>query len=181
MANEVIKTVSAETLSALLKDAGYRVSQTEQNGVTQLLSAAQGIGFAVRLGNKQPGSQAEHIDFSFGCLLRTEGTVPAELIDSWNRTKRFCRLAKFDQFLALEMDVTVAGGVAQDHLRANVELWDRLLQEFILHLKQPLPTAAAGAAAPANALAPGAADAPETADAKTAAERAGKRPASPVH
>jgi hypothetical protein len=179
MANEVIKTVSAETLSALLKDAGYRVSQTEQNGVTQLLSAAQGIGFALRLGNKQPGSEAEHIDFSFGCLLRTEGVVPAELVDSWNRTKRFCRLAKFDQFLALEMDVTVAGGVVRDYLRANVELWDRLLQEFILHLRQPLPTAAAGAAAGTAATA--SAQAPSEPESPADAKAAAKRPASPVH
>jgi hypothetical protein len=33
------------------------------------------------------------------------------------------------------MDVVVAAGVSNDHLRGNLELWDRLLQEFIVYLR----------------------------------------------
>lgn len=34
----------------------------------------------------------------------------------------------------MEMDVVVAG-VSHDHLRSQLELWDRLLQEFIVYLR----------------------------------------------
>lgn len=35
----------------------------------------------------------------------------------------------------LELDVILAGGVSENYLRATVELWDRLLQEFLLFLR----------------------------------------------
>jgi hypothetical protein len=35
----------------------------------------------------------------------------------------------------MEMDVVVAAGVSNEHLRGNLELWDRLLQEFIVYLR----------------------------------------------
>ena len=46
-------------------------------------------------------------------------------------------------FLVLELDVIVAGGVSENYLLATTELWDRLLQEFLLFLRA---NAAPGAA-----------------------------------
>jgi len=43
----------------------------------------------------------------------------------------------------MEMDVVVAAGVSNEHLRGNLELWDRLLQEFIVYLRDFSQTAAA--------------------------------------
>ncbi|MNL29373.1 hypothetical protein D3C87_1510540 [compost metagenome] len=40
------------------------------------------------------------------------------------------------EFLVMEMDVVVAAGVSDDYLRGNLELWDRLLQEFIVYLRE---------------------------------------------
>lgn len=38
--------------------------------------------------------------------------------------------------MVMEMDVVVAAGVSVNYLRANLELWDRLLQEFIVYLRE---------------------------------------------
>lgn len=46
----------------------------------------------------------------------------------------------------MEMDVVVAAGVSNDHLRGNLELWDRLLQEFIVYLRDFSQAPAAQAA-----------------------------------
>ncbi|HVJ51896.1 MAG TPA: YbjN domain-containing protein [Aliidongia sp.] len=148
MAAKMIEAVSADQISELLKTCGYRVTQTEQNGVTQLLSASQGIGFVVRFANR--AGDGRYLDFAFSCVLQITGDLPASLVEQWHRTKRFGRLTRHDQFLMLEMDALVAGGVSEAHLRAMIELWDRLLQEFILHLRQ---TGSAGPAteAPASA------------------------------
>jgi hypothetical protein len=67
--------------------------------------------------------------------LRISGELPAKLIGQWNQSKRFSRLSEQGEFLVLDMDVVVAGGVDQRYLRANIELWDRLLQEFMLYLR----------------------------------------------
>jgi hypothetical protein len=47
------------------------------------------------------------------------------------------------EFLVMEMDVVVGAGVSNDHLRGNLELWDRLLQEFIVYLRDFSQTAQA--------------------------------------
>ncbi|CAI8745159.1 YbjN domain-containing protein [Pseudomonas chlororaphis] len=131
---QYITHVSAEHLTELMQASGYRVNRSEQNAVVQLLSASQGIGYAVRFGNaaKEAGS---YFDFTFSCALRVQGELPAGIAERWNASRRFARMSIQGEFLVMEMDVTVAAGVSPDHLRSNLELWDRLLQEFITYLR----------------------------------------------
>ncbi|HCP78135.1 MAG: hypothetical protein CML16_14735 [Pusillimonas sp.] len=131
---ELVQSVSIGRLTDLLQASGYRVTSSEQNGQTQLLSAAQGVGFAVRFGN--PAAEEGHyLDYTLSCALRVQGELPDELVPQWNSTKRFARLTRQSDFLVLEMDVVVAGGVSEAHLRATAEIWDRLLQQFLLFLR----------------------------------------------
>jgi hypothetical protein len=89
----------------------------------------------VRLGN--PAHEADQaLDYTLSCALRVQGEMPAGIESAWNIGKRFARLAVQGEFLVLEMDVIVAGGVAPSYLQATAELWDRLLQEFLLFLRQ---------------------------------------------
>ena len=132
--SNLILDVNAERLQALLQSVGYRVTLSEQNGMVQLLSASQGVGFAARMGN--PAQQDGHyLDYTLSCALRVQGELPAGLADRWNVEKRFARLSVQGVFLVLELDVIVAGGVSESYLRATTELWDRLLQEFLLFLR----------------------------------------------
>ncbi|HEY3598836.1 MAG TPA: YbjN domain-containing protein [Paraburkholderia sp.] len=141
----LIEAVSVEQLGDVFKAAGYRVTPAEQNGMVQLMSASQGVGFAVRFGNS--GAQADtFLDFTLSCALQVQGELPAEIVASWNRTKRFARLWVQGQFLVLEMDVVVAGGVSERNLRSLIELWDRLIREFLLHLRNRPAMAAAESA-----------------------------------
>jgi hypothetical protein len=160
----IVEAVSPEQLAGVFRGAGYRVTLAEQNGRTQLMSASQGVGFAVRFGN--PGAEGDtHIDYTLSCALQVQGELPPDLVPAWNRTKRFARLASHHQFLLLEMDVMVAGGVTDRYLRSTIELWDRLVQEFLLHLRNRPVMAAAGATAAQagpDAAAEGAAPAGET-------------------
>lgn len=130
----LIENVTVSVMTELLQSMGYRTNETQQGGVVQLLSASQGIGFAVRFGNPA-AEQGQYLDFTLSCALRVNGVLPDGLADRWNQTKRFSRLSEQGAFLVLEMDVIVAGGVGQRYLRAGMELWDRLLQEFMLYLR----------------------------------------------
>lgn len=132
--SELINTVTIESLTELLQAAGYRVNQSEQNGIVQLLSASQGIGFAVRFGN-QSSEPGNYVDFTYSCALRVQGQLPEGLTQVWNASRRFARLSLQGEFLLMEMDVVVAG-VGEVHLRSQLELWDRLLQEFIVYLRE---------------------------------------------
>ncbi|WP_460128547.1 YbjN domain-containing protein [Pseudomonas sp. H1_D05] len=130
---QLISHVSPKSLTEVLQAAGYRVNETEQNGIVQLLSASQGIGYAVRFGNPAV-EQGSYVDFTFSCALRVQGELPQGVAEQWNASRRFARLSLQGEFLVMEMDVVVAG-VSNDHLRGNLELWDRLLQEFIVYLR----------------------------------------------
>jgi len=132
--SELITSVTTQSLTELLQEAGYRVNQTEQNGIVQLLSASQGIGFAVRFGNPA-AEQGGYVDFTYSCALRIQGELPEGLVQVWNASLRFARLSVQGEFLLMEMDVVVAG-VGATHLRSQLELWDRLLQEFIVYLRE---------------------------------------------
>lgn len=131
----LIETVSADSLTKLLQDAGCRVNRTEQNAVVQLLSASQGVGYAVRFGNRALNQEGEFLDFTFSCALRIQGELPTGLAERWNATRRFARLSVQGEFLVMEKDVVVADGVSEKHLLGSLLLWDRLLQEFIVYLR----------------------------------------------
>lgn len=131
---QLINHVSAEHLTELMQACGYRVNRSEQNDVVQLLSASQGIGYAVRFGNAA-AETGSYFDFTFSCALRVQGELPTGITERWNASRRFARLSIQGEFLVMEMDVMVAAGVSPDHLRSNLELWDRLLQEFVSYLR----------------------------------------------
>lgn len=131
----LINSVTVEQLTEHLQQAGYRVNRTEHNGAVQLLSASQGIGFALRMGN--PASESGHyLDYTYSCALRIQGGLPAGLTEQWNTSRRFARLSQQGEFLLMEMDAIVAAGVSAEHQRSLSELWDRLLQEFIVYLRE---------------------------------------------
>ncbi|WMR31871.1 YbjN domain-containing protein [Metapseudomonas otitidis] len=131
---DLIQSITPDQLGDCLREAGYRVNRTEQGGIVQLLSATQGIGFAVRFGNLAR-EEGAYLDYCFSCALRIQGELPAGLAEVWNATRRFARLSRQGDFLVLEMDALVAAGISPQHLRGQLELWDHLLQEFIVYLR----------------------------------------------
>ena len=130
----IVESVTVDEVAGFFRTAGYRITPAEQNGTVQLMSASQGVGFAVRFGNVSSVAE-RYIDYTLSCVIQVQGELPTELVASWSRTKRFARLSSQAQFLVLEMDVVVAGGVTARYIASTIELWDRLIQEFLLHLR----------------------------------------------
>jgi hypothetical protein len=153
----ILATVTPEQVSNAIKAAGAAVTAIEQDGVMRLHSASHGIGFQVLWGSAvAPGQYA---DFALSCPLRVQGgALPEGVLSDWHRTKRFARVAQHGDFVVLEMDVVVAGGVTPAHLAMKLRLWMQMMGEFFLHLRNyRAPTAAAAmeATAPTAAAAEG--------------------------
>ncbi|MDB5970438.1 MAG: bacterial sensory transduction regulator family protein [Hydrocarboniphaga sp.] len=138
-------TVTPEAIAEALRRTGYRATLSEHQGRPQVRSAAQGIGFFVAFGGADTAAATNYVDFAFHCWINIEGELRPGLIDSWNQTRRFARLFRQGALMVLTMDVLVAGGVDDDHLSAQCELWDRVIQDFIRHLKQEPATATVAA------------------------------------
>jgi hypothetical protein len=87
------------------------------------------------MGNRAPAPVEGYLDFTYLTVIKIDGEFPLERINDWNRNKRFARLHKVDDFIVMDMDVVAAAGVTVNHVRATMELWDRLLQELMAWLR----------------------------------------------
>jgi hypothetical protein len=153
MPDELIAAITPDALAEHLRNAGFRAAVAEQNGQVLLTSACQGVGFMVRFGNPSLGPQGEgsFLDFTCSAALQMMGQPLPVLASGWNLSRRFARVSLQGALLVMDMDVSVAGGVTVRHLRAQIELWDRLVQELLFHVRQGI---AAGTAAPQPTAAP---------------------------
>lgn len=146
MISDTLTHIAPEDLAETLRDRGYRVEiATIENDQPVLRSATGGLGFSVRFANPVPGREGAFADATFQTLFRVQGDLPLSLVNQWNLTRRFTRLFLASQALVLEMDVSALGGVEREHLRAQSEIWDRLVQELMAFLHAELPKLAKAA------------------------------------
>jgi Putative bacterial sensory transduction regulator len=154
MSDTIIARLSLDSLREVLQQAGYRVETVTDPvaNVAYLRSATSGLAFEVRPGNPLADGSVGFVDAAFTAVLQVQGELPLEVINRWNATRRFARLQLSQPFLVFSLDVSAAGGIASTHLRAQIEIWDHLVQQLIAYLREELPKLAAG-----NATGPGAA------------------------
>jgi hypothetical protein len=154
-----ITKLTLDGLRESLQQVGYRVETATDpfSGVVYLRSATGGLAFDIRPGNQLPDADGGFVDVAFTAVLQVQGELPLDLANRWNATRRFARLQLSQPFLVFCLDVSVAGGVMPDHLRAQIEIWDRLVQELIAYLRDELRQLSAknGSAPPAAPQAPG--------------------------
>jgi Putative bacterial sensory transduction regulator len=154
MSDTLIATFTLDSLREILQQAGYRVETVADPvaNVPYLRSATAGLAFDIRPGNRLIGGTLEFADLAFVAVLQVQGDLPLELVNRWNATRRFARLQLSQPFLVFCLDATVAGGVSPNHLRAQIEIWDRLVQDVIAYLREELrklgTTSTANAAVP---------------------------------
>jgi hypothetical protein len=120
--------------------------------VVYLRSATNGLAFDLRPGNRLADNTENFIDAAFTAVLQVQGDLQLDPVNRWNATRRFARLQFSAPFLVLSLDVSVAGGVTTNHLRTQVEIWDHLIQQLIVYLREELPKLAQGGAANADGI-----------------------------
>ncbi len=139
MADTLISSVTVDTFREFLQQAGYRAEAiTIQEDAPALRSATSGLPFDVRFNNRLAGDAAAFADVTLLAGLRVQGELPLSVVNDWNNARRFARLRLLQSHLLLDMDISVVGGVAPAHLRMQLEIWDRLIQDLITHLRETL-------------------------------------------
>lgn len=142
-ANEVpttslLNSVDAGLLAETIKSVGCAVNSIEQDGVVRLHSASHGVGFQVLWGNHI--ADGRYADFTLSCPLRVQGgTLPDGLTSEWHRANRFARVALHGDFVVLEMDVIVAGGVGPAYLPLALQIWIQMMGQFFVFLRNYRP------------------------------------------
>jgi len=138
--SDIVTTLTLDMLRETLQAVGYRVEQLTDPvaNVPYLRSATAGLAFDIRPGNRFVGEDQGFADAAFVAALQVQGELPLDIVNRWNVTRRFGRLQLSQPFLVFCLDVSVAGGVAPNHVRAQIEIWDRLVQELIAYLRDEL-------------------------------------------
>jgi hypothetical protein len=143
--SDAVQTLTVAGLRDVLQAAGYRAELISDSttGVTLLRSAASGLSFDVRFGNQVPGETDGFTDATLVMYLRIVGDLPFALVNKWNNTHRFGRLQIDDRipsqsFLVFCMDIVGIGGVTPTCLRAQIDIWDGLLQQLVAWLREEL-------------------------------------------
>jgi hypothetical protein len=142
---DVIEVLTPVGLSDIMQAAGYRAELIDDSvsGIARLRSATSGLNFEVRFGNRLAGSADGFADFSFVLFLQVVGDLPLSVVNKWNNMHRFSRLQldvrnPTQSFLVLCMDIVVVGGITRSSLRAHIDIWDKLLQQFVAWLREEL-------------------------------------------
>jgi hypothetical protein len=146
MSDALITSLTLEHLREIMQLAGYRV-ETVTDPVANadyLRSATSGLAFDVRPGSRLDEKVRGFVDVMLIAALQVEGELPLDLVNRWNVSRRFARLQLSPPFLLLTHDVSVAGGVVHNHLRAQIEIWDQLVQQMIAYLRFELPKLGGG-------------------------------------
>ncbi|WPO40264.1 YbjN domain-containing protein [Tardiphaga sp. 42S5] len=140
MTDTNLVSVTLESLRDLMQNSGYRVDLVSDPAanVSLLRSSTAGFGFDVRPGNRLAADENSFVDFTFSAWLNIEGELPLDVVNRWNALRRFGRLQVVPGFLALTMDVSLIGGVSPNNVRANVEIWDHLVQALVPYLREEL-------------------------------------------
>jgi hypothetical protein len=140
----VISSLTLQTLRETFQEAGYRVEAlTDPVANTEYLrSATAGVAFDIRPGNRLAGEANGFADVALVAVLQVQGEVPADLVNRWNASRRYGRLQYSAPFLVFCLDISVLNGVTPAHLRTQVELWDRLVQDLVPFLRAAFAEAA---------------------------------------
>jgi hypothetical protein len=138
--SDLITKLTLDSLREAFQSAGYRVETLTDPvaNVQYLRSATSGLAFDVRPGNRFAGEEQSFADVALVAPLQVQGELPLDVVNRWNTTRRFGRLQLSHPFLVFCLDVCVAGGVTPNNLRAQIEIWDRLVQELISYLRDEL-------------------------------------------
>ncbi|OPF91391.1 hypothetical protein I8G32_01388 [Rhodopseudomonas palustris] len=157
MSADLITKLDLGSLRELFQSVGYRV-ETITDPVANadyLRSATNGLAFDIRPGNRL-ADDGNILDVALIAPLQVQGELPLELVNRWNTSRRFGRLQLSGSFLALSLDLLLAGGVSRDHLRAEIEIWDHLVQQLIVFLREEIAALPKAQPIPAGDTAPAA-------------------------
>lgn len=137
-----IRGLTVDGMRETLQAAGYRVEIAATGDVPVLRSATGGLVFEVRLANRIADRQ-DFSDAAFLASFAVQGDLPPDLLNAWNKSRRFARLFVEDtaddrKFLVLCMDLSLFGNTNPHALAAQIAIWDSLAQSLVAWLRETL-------------------------------------------
>lgn len=133
--------LTPDLVMSILGEKGQNAELVEGPGGAPLLRAlSAGVSYGLYFGNPALNEETKgYADAVFQASFIVQGEMPLELLNQWNANRRFARLFVAENTLYLIMDVIAYGGLTDDCVRAFIEIWDQLVPEALLFLREELP------------------------------------------
>lgn len=149
----LIASTDANGLVAALQRAGFTAEVKTEGRTTSVLGRIETLPFQAFLGNCNPsGGGCTDIELYAG--FSGGQRIPLERINGWNNRTRFARaFLDPDGDPALQMDISLQGGLSAESLRLHLETWGAALETYAAFIISR-PTAAPRAGSPPAAGAP---------------------------
>jgi hypothetical protein len=126
---QVITTITAQQVAAVLQSGGYRASViTGNDGSKYVKSSMNGVNILVFLSGCTDGN-CTSLEFYAG--WQKDPSLTVNYANAWNAQWRYAK-AKIDSegsFL-FSYDVNLAGGVTSDNIKLDAQLFEYLLSEL---------------------------------------------------
>jgi len=142
MTDAIISSISPQAICELLQRRGFRASILEGSDGPIVESATEGLTFQVRF-RSVPTSDGTWSDWTNVLVVRLDTQIDSGFVDTWNRTWRYGRLSISENHLLLAMDVSIAGGVTEEHIRVQNQVWDKLVRKLAAELRHAIASDAA--------------------------------------
>ena len=143
-----VTSLSPAAFVTALQRAGFTAEVQTEDGHTFVLAKADTTPFQAFFSNCQSGGGCTDMELyaGFSGLPR----VAWERINGWNARTRFGRAFLDENHNpALQMDLSLQGGVSQESLKASLETWKSALGTFSLFLVARVPPVGGVAEPPA--------------------------------
>ena len=123
---------STDDILNLMRGYGSALMGTQDSGDPKISGKIDGQAYTMYFSNCTKGKDCEDVDLYAGYL----DVKPAQdLINSWNRDKRFSRayLDK-DGDAGIDMDINLEHGVTSDNLDSTFSVWAQLVKQFSTYI-----------------------------------------------
>lgn len=126
----LIATTDATRLAAALRAAGFAAEVSRKAEGPVVLASFDGVAFQATASNCLAGAAA-CTDIELYARFADRPRPRLELLNGWNNRTRYARaFLDPDGVAALQFDIGLSGGISQDNLEFQLELWAGAMETY---------------------------------------------------
>ena len=130
--NPAISVADPKFVAEVARGYGSVVIEKDSDGDPLLKCRSEGIAYSIAFYNCKADQVCRSIQFRSGF---THKGVKLERINEWNQKKRYAKaLLDKEGDPIIRMDFNVVGGISRANLDDVMDLWTRLLKEYVDHI-----------------------------------------------
>jgi hypothetical protein len=128
---ELITSSNLDQIIKIARNFGSATLAKQSDGAPMIIGKIDNIPYRLRFRNCTEQTICQDMNFRVGFLIKPN----AEIINSWNKEKRFSKAyLDDDKDAIIEWDVVISGGISSQSLEKTFSYWRLTLSQFTKHI-----------------------------------------------